>query len=60
LFLFYQENKAFIVVGIEVAHLDRGLLLLPDPLPFPVEQFDLDVRVWKNVAATKNDSKTRT
>ena len=47
LLLFYDEDKALIVVGVEVAHLHRRLLLLPDSLPLPVQQLDLNVRIWR-------------
>lgn len=45
LLLFYDEDKALIVVGVEVAHLHRRLLLLPNPLSLPVQQLDLNVRI---------------
>ena len=47
LLLFDNEDKAFIVVGVQVAHLDRRLLLLSDPLPLSVQQLDLYVRIWR-------------
>ena len=47
LLLFYDEDKALIVVRVEVAHLHRRLLLLPDSLPLPVQQLDLNVRIWR-------------
>ena len=47
LLLFDNEDKAFIVVGVQVAHLNRRLLLLPDSLPLPVQQLDLYVRIWR-------------
>ena len=47
LLLFYDEDKALIVVGVEVAHLHRRLLLLPDSLPLPIQQLDLNVRIWR-------------
>lgn len=47
LLLFYDEDKALIVVGVEVAHLHRRLLLLPNPLSLPVQQLDLNVRIWR-------------
>ena len=47
LLLFDNEDKAFIVVGVQVAHLNRRLLLLPDPLALSVQQLDLYVRIWR-------------
>ena len=47
LLLFYDEDKALIVVRVEVAHLHRRLLLLPNPLSLPVQQLDLNVRIWR-------------
>ena len=45
LLLFDNEDKALIIVGVEVAHLHRRLLLFPDPLPLSVQQLDLYVRI---------------
>ena len=45
LLLFDNEDKALIIVGVEVAHLHRRLLLLPNPLPLSVQQLDLYVRI---------------
>jgi hypothetical protein len=42
---FNDEDKGFVVVGVEVGSLHRRLLLLADPLPLRVEELDLDVGV---------------
>ena len=47
LLLFDNEDKALIIVGVEVAHLHRRLLLLSDPLALSVQQLDLYVRIWR-------------
>ena len=40
-----DEDKRLVVVRVEVAHLDAGLLLLADALALAVQQLDLHVRV---------------
>lgn len=44
LLLLHDEYERLVVVGVEVAHLDGGLLLLADALSLPVQQ--LDLHVW--------------
>ena len=45
LLLLHEEDKRLIKVGVEVAHLDGGLLLLADPLTLPVQQLYLHVGI---------------
>ena len=45
LLLLHEEHKGLIKVGVEVAHLDGGLLLLAYPLPLPVQQLYLHVGI---------------
>ena len=45
LLLLHEEHKRLIKVGVEVAHLDGGLLLLAYPLTLPVQQFYLHVGI---------------
>ena len=45
LLLLHNEDKGLIVVRVQVAHFDRRLLFLADPLPLSVQKFDLDVRI---------------
>ncbi len=41
-----NEDERLIVVRVEVAHLDRGLLLLADALALAVQEFDLHIGIW--------------
>ena len=45
LFLFYNENKAFIEVGIKVSHFYTCLLLLSNPFSFSVQKFDFYIGI---------------
>ena len=45
LLLLDDEYKGLVKVGVEVAHLDRGLLLLAYPLTLSIQQFYLDIRI---------------
>ena len=45
LLLLHEEHKGLIKVGVEVAHLDGGLLLLAYPLTLPVQQLYLHVGI---------------
>lgn len=51
LFLFDEKDKTLIVVGIQVAHLDRSFLLFANPLSFTVQQFDLHIGIYKDKRA---------
>ena len=46
LLLLHNENKRLIVVGIQISHLDRCLLLLANPLALSVQELDLHVRIY--------------
>ncbi len=45
LLLLNDEDERLIVVRVEVAHLDGGLLLLADALPLAIKQLNLDVGI---------------
>ena len=45
LLLFHDEHKGLIKIGVEVAHLDRGLLLLAYPLTLSIQQFNLHIGI---------------
>ena len=45
LHLLDDKDKGFVPVGIQVAALDAGLLLLSNPLLLLVKQLELDIRV---------------
>ena len=40
-----DKDKGFVVVGVQVGSLHRGLLLLANALPLGVQELDLDVGV---------------
>ena len=49
LLLFYDEDKALIVVGVEVAHLHRRLLLLADAFALEIGQINETLQAYLKV-----------
>ena len=44
-FLFDDKDERFVVVGVDIAHLNRRFLFLSYPLALGVEQLDFHVRI---------------